>query len=153
MAEPMRALTIKPPWSEAIRYGTKRVENRSWPAPAWAVGQDIAIHAGKSFDRDAMFPRGHMTLAPGDCVLGAIVAVARLTGCHDARDCVGPAWVGDDFMDVLCSPWSVWGEFHWLLAAVRPLPEPVPCRGMLGLWRLPEDVESAAGAQLKANRG
>ncbi len=31
-----------------------------------------------------------------------------------------------------------------------PLAEPVPCRGALGLWRVPDDVESAVRAQLEA---
>lgn len=140
MAEPMRALTIRPPWSHAIAQGSKRVENRSWPAPAWAIGQDIAVHAGKSFDWDATFPAGHMAewAPPEDCTLGAVVAVAELRGCHGPDDCPGT-----------CSPWAVRGQYHWNLWDVRPLATPVPCRGMLGLWRLPEDAESTVRAQLR----
>ena len=32
----------------------------------------------------------------------------------------------------------------------QQLNKPVPCRGSLGLWRLPEDVEAAVRAQLDA---
>ncbi len=37
-------------------------------------------------------------------------------------------------------------------ADVTVLPEPVPCRGALGLWRLTDEVEQAARGQLEAVR-
>jgi hypothetical protein len=37
------------------------------------------------------------------------------------------------------------GRFGLLLADVRPLPRPVPCRGALGLWWIPPDVAAALG--------
>ena len=49
----------------------------------------------------------------------------------------------------MCSDWSAWGQCHWLLDNVRPLPDPVPCKGMLGLWRLPDEVEKAVREQLE----
>lgn len=39
-----------------------------------------------------------------------------------------------------------WGHIY---ADVRPLPEPVPCRGAQGLWNVPDDVEAAVLAQLR----
>jgi hypothetical protein len=48
----------------------------------------------------------------------------------------------------MCTPWSARGQFHIELANVRPLADPVPCKGMLGLWRLPEDVEKLVRTQL-----
>lgn len=42
----MRALTVWQPWASLIAVGAKPYEFRSWPAPAWIVGQRIAIHAG-----------------------------------------------------------------------------------------------------------
>jgi len=76
---------------------------------------------------------------------GAVSALAVVTGCHHATAC--PASGGDDIWP-LCSPWAAYGQWHIELADVRPLPEPVPCRGMLGLWRLPDDVEKAVREQL-----
>lgn len=75
---------------------------------------------------------------------GAVVAVARLAGCHPAGPCV----------NLGCHPW---GEaehngkpaWHIELADVRRLPKPVAARGSLGVpWRLPEDVTAAVQAQL-----
>ena len=43
----MKALTLHQPWASLIAEGPKTVETRSWSAPAWVIGQRIAIHAGK----------------------------------------------------------------------------------------------------------
>lgn len=74
---------------------------------------------------------------PLKLALGAVVGIAKVTGCHswswDAlcgpeREYTSPSSPG------LCSPWVRLGApWHWELADVRPLPEPVPCKGMLGL--------------------
>jgi hypothetical protein len=145
-----RALSIKQPWLHAILHG-KDVENRSWPAPEWVIGQTIALHASKGFDWDAEFPPGRKTLwcPPEDLPLGAVVALAVITGCHLSPDFLGTCGATRP----QCSPWAVADAHHWLLADVRPLPEPVPCKGALGLWRLPEDVEKAVREQLEVRHG
>jgi hypothetical protein len=84
--------------------------------------------------------------------LGAILGTVEVTGCHHALDCGGRdrlpgrslRWHG-------CSPWAQAGQFHITLADPHPLAEPVPARGMLGLWTVPEDIESAVRAQLEAS--
>lgn len=43
--------------------------------------------------------------------------------------------------EALESPWF-FGPFGWKLAEIRPLEAPVPCKGSLGLWRVPAEVES-----------
>jgi hypothetical protein len=40
------------------------------------------------------------------------------------------------------------GRYGWLLANLQVLPEPVPCRGALGLWDVPADVAAAVEAQI-----
>ena len=45
------------------------------------------------------------------------------------------------------SRWFV-GPFGWLLADVRALAAPVPCRGAQGLWAIPPDVETEVLRQL-----
>jgi hypothetical protein len=44
----------------------------------------------------------------------------------------------------LDSPWYIPGEIGWVLRDVRTLPEPVPCRGALSLWK--------TGPRLQSNR-
>jgi hypothetical protein len=96
--------------------------------------------------------------------LGAIVAVAQLVGCISTEEVTSqqlarqPApyqWVIDvrrtflEIPETECafgdySP----GRYAWLLEDVRQLPTPVPCRGALGLWQVPPDVEAMVRQQL-----
>jgi hypothetical protein len=144
----MKALTIKQPWCAAIVYGTKRVENRSWTVPPAMIGATVALHAGKSVDVGARAPAGEdMPVEDWPLAFGAVIGTARIAGCHPVYKICNPTGVPA----TVCTPWSIWGQAHWLLADVRPLAEPVPCKGALGLWNLPEDVEAAATAQLEAS--
>ncbi|MGW9299657.1 ASCH domain-containing protein [Streptomyces cyaneofuscatus] len=131
----MRALTIRQPWADAIAHGTKRTENRSWPAPAKHIGTRILIHAAAAEDRK---PRPSRDV-PRDLTGGfgiwpdtrsAIIAVATLVGCHFDTGC--------------CTPWGMDGYFHWELTDVTALPEPLPAKGALGFWTPHEDIVNAA---------
>lgn len=95
---------------------------------------------------------------------GAIVAVARLVDCrpivggyeHDHLDepmdyRIG--YVRDGRIVALTEQERAFGDytpgrFAWLLADVRPLRVPVPCRGAQGLWAVPAGVRAAIEAQL-----
>jgi hypothetical protein len=153
----MRALTVRPPWSHFIARCGKTVENRGYPTRYRGL---LAIHAGaysrwdasaefspvarKAWHDWAYIPARGTTCpltraATRDARLidfGAVVAVAELDGCHG--DCYST-----------CSPWAAAGQYHWNLFDTRPLARPVSCRGMLGLWRLPEDVEKLVREQLE----
>ena len=166
MAGEMRALTVKAPWSWAIAHGGKDVENRTWQPPCW-LGP-LAIHAGarSGWDRDGEYspvvrrawntwartrsdaaeliggPTRNSHLIP----FGAIVAVAEVNTCHYDGSCyLFPAF---DDESGRCSAWAAGGQWHWHLANVRPLADPVPCKGALGLWHLSDEVEKAVRAQL-----
>jgi hypothetical protein len=160
MASDFRALSIQQPWASAIAYGPKRVENRTWSAPPWIIGQTIALHASKGPDWDApekaWIAAGLVPYRYGDprkawtasLVLGAVVALAEVTGCHHSEECMLPASALPACGRTGCSPWAARRQFHITLDRVRPLREPVPCRGALGLWRLPVDIELAVREQL-----
>lgn len=147
-AEPMRALSIRQPWAWAICHG-KDVENRSRGTRHRGL---LAICSSKSapYRSDLEDPRivdliAAIRLDDPPSAQGAVIAVADLAGCHHANECLRgrPGQRAE-----MCSPWAHASAFHWQLANVRPLPEPVPCKGMLGLWRLPEDAEKAVRAQV-----
>lgn len=93
---------------------------------------------------------------------GAIIGVADLVDVHTPEDCwakdfqyVRDLWEGDrDRFNALpdsgaggvagkarlCSPWAQHNEgYHLVLADPRPC-EPIPCRGALGLWTVPDDI-------------
>lgn len=153
----MKSLTVKQPWAFAIAHLGKQIENREW-SRSWR-GQ-IAIHAGKGWDtRSAESPvlskawdRFVADLPPGNChhgplrreslwKSGTVIAVATL-----ADICT----VQGGYTDCQCGPWAVPFQCHWHLTDVRPLSEPVPAKGALGLWTLPDEVEAAVLAQLGA---
>lgn len=176
----MKALTVRQPWAGCIAHLDKRVENRARRLPGKYVDATVAIHSAAEVDKTEVLsiPAGtkfpslfannaewdawrfwHLGRKPRDTAnwppklaLGAVVAVARLAGCHhwDWDNLCGPECRDSSpSTPGLCSPWVHLGvPWHWQLADVRPLPEPVPCKGMLGLWRLPEDVERAVTGQL-----
>ena len=169
MAGEIRALTVRQPWVWAIAEQGKTIENRTWQTAYRGL---LAIHAGARFDDDATMPvdRAERRLralvakirlahgSPPDTAnlrLSRIIAVADLTGIHHASECRLPDRSPIPTLGDLaggrpgCSPWAIPGEYHWELGCVRPLPDPVPCKGRLGLWRLPEDVEKAVRAQLE----
>jgi hypothetical protein len=149
----MKALSVRQPWLAMITHGQKRVENRS--RRSWHRGP-IALHASgpDRWDRDGQesdvvaaewrrlgWPGAPDRKSP-NIVYGAVLAVADLLDvCEGSTFDLGP-------LRCDCGPWAARGQYHWKLANVRPLAEPVPCRGALGLWTLPEDVEAAVVAQL-----
>ncbi|MFG2001747.1 hypothetical protein ACGFNU_21610 [Spirillospora sp. NPDC048911] len=150
----LKALSVKQPWALAICHG-KDVENRTWETKYRGF---IAIHASKAFDDVSLavldWIEATARLAPGQLHKedhrGAVVAVAEIVGCHlaCADDQIIPG-----APPILCSPWALEGQWHWELDNVCPLPEPVPCRGALGLWRLPDEVVAAIPAQLARKAG
>lgn len=119
----VRGLTVWQPWATCIALGTKRIENRSW---ATAYRGLLLIHAGKSLDLRADQVALTRPFLRRPLPFGAILAVARLIGCH--RD------------DGWCSLWAQPGGWHWQLTDVIPLSKPIPYPGERGLWIPPAEL-------------
>lgn len=161
----MKALSVRQPWAWAIGYGQKTIENRSW---ATAYRGPLAIHAGARWDEDGAYdkrvlralhafgdrfdpplrverlgPKTVRLLRDQQLTPGAIVAVVDVVGicfvCSTAEQC-------------RCGEWAAEGQDHWRFANPRPLAQPVPCRGRLGLWELPADVEAGVLAQVASQQ-
>lgn len=152
----MRAVTVQMPWAWALAYNHKPVENRGRVDP-WrsAVGEVLGIHAGKTWDDDALydpricralidaFPtlRETTSLATYRAILqstvlpqlheldGKLLSARRLRGLHDhtASDC-------------RCGGWAESGQFHLVFGLATTFFEPTPLRGYQGLWTLPLDL-------------
>lgn len=144
------ALTIWPEWAWAICHAGKRTENRVWFPPRHLIGKRFCIHAGKhvggrpSEEAHAdglcgvamMARRAGMPLTRGwddGIVTSAIVAVVTLAGADkDERN-----------------GWDVPDVFHWRLADVIVLPEPVPHKGAQGLWPVSPSAWALVARQLE----
>jgi hypothetical protein len=143
----VKAVTVKQPWAWAISTGKKTVENRS--RNTTHRGR-VAIHAGLSWSQRGAGDERIIELAatygriPALAILGgyvpfgAIIATAEIVDAHPEAGC--------------CRPWGesaydgkpVW---HWVLESISALDVPVPCRGMLGLWAVPDDIAAAIGGE------
>ncbi len=134
----VRALTLWQPMAWAISDFTKRIENRPWKP--WAGVTHIAIHAGAKYHR-AHAEQIHEAFGvevPRELPHGALVAVARLVGYIHVDD--GPMLT--QLAGLETDPWFS-GPYGWVLADVTKLPEPIACKGALGLWKLPPKILTA----------
>jgi hypothetical protein len=147
----VKALTLWPEWIPAILHYGKRVENRPWH-PGYALS-NLALHsgmrvAGGGNARDAFNEVAHVaTLATLDVVRPSDIENRVVTGAIVALvDVVGYRQDADD-LDEGQRPWF-FGPWGWVLENLRPLVEPVPCRGHQGLWPVPRDIEAEAMRRL-----
>ena len=129
----IKVLSIRQPWAWLICSGFKNIENRSWRTN---YRGRLYIHAGKSFDWDALdwleqFWEYHTLVCRHFGILrdwritmhkdefGAIVGYADLTDCiQNSR-----------------SIWAQRGLFHWELHYPNHL-APVPLKGQLGIFEV-----------------
>ena len=162
----MRAITVRQPWGTAIIRAGKDIENRSRNI-AGSYRGPVAIHAGLRdlpIDDGARDFIGAMTgripLITHPKHLGAVVGVVDLVGVHRCQLGRGVSHVGlpvcfDDETPTgrLCSAWAEYptrdGRYHLVLANPRSLPKPIPCRGRLGLWTLPDDIAAQVEEALR----
>lgn len=145
----MRAITVRQPWAWAIIHGSKDVENRSRNI-AGSYRGPVAIHAGLAItpwsDWSDEMLRAHRSADPA-YILGHVIGIVDLVGVHvgsisqTTTHRGGPVCFDDTTpIGQPCSPWAMPHHHHLVLANPRPLPEPIPYRGALGLWTLPDDV-------------
>lgn len=130
----MRALTLIRPMSAAIVHGTKRVENRPKPLPKWMRDNRVlvAVHAGAGWDRDYELACERID-GPG--FYGERFADTGIVG---AMILTGRAWVGRPEDQYNAGPWYS-GPHGYEIEWAAALPEPIPCRGMLGFWTINDE--------------
>lgn len=127
-----RALSIQQPWADAILHGTKRVENRTWRrAPNAELGW-VWVHAPAGHDKagELWMREQGLHMPPVDVPRSALIGLAYIhtinNGALDASD-----------------PWA-FGPWCWCIGEVIALDEPVPCKGALGLWTVPDAALATA---------
>lgn len=132
----MRCLTLTQPWSTLVSSGYKRIETRSWSSPHRG---ELAIHAAKHFPEEARLlclrePFRTTLAALGitswrQLPTGVVLATCTLTNCKPTEE-MAPLLDAREraFGDYTAGRWA------WLLAVIRPLPEPIEAKGSLGVW-------------------
>lgn len=154
----MKAITVWPEWACAIAHLGKDVENRGWSPPSWLVGARIAIHAGRHIGGrpGAVATEEGLTSVVRMAPRGAIGSILTMPPRFFRPDMSGIAIATSAIVatarlaDVVTdspSPWAVPDAYHWVLADLRTLREPVACRGAQGLWDVPDDVLAKVLAQ------
>jgi hypothetical protein len=117
----IKALSIKQPYPHHIFHDGKDVENRDWPTKGRGW---FIVHAGVS--------KTELADSQMDLPRGGVVGMARIVDCVTAID----------------SPWF-FGKFGFVLRDAFPLPL-IPCRGQLGFFTLPPEVNEQIAAAIRA---
>jgi hypothetical protein len=117
----VKALSIRQPWAHRILFEGKDIENRTWPTRYRGL---VLIHAGKGVDADDREDVTH------SMPRGGIVGAAEIVDCVTRSE----------------SPWFC-GRYGFVLANARPLPF-LECKGALGFFDVPPEVEEAARVAL-----
>jgi activating signal cointegrator 1 len=151
----MKCLTVTQPWATLTAIGAKQIETRSWSVP---YRGPLAIHAAKAFPKTAkgicmervfgetLFSTGYLNGVyewikplPLGCVIATcdLIAVDQFGPWVDERKPM--MWRKGKYFYELTDQERAFGDFFvgrygWFLANVKPLPEPIPAKGMLGLW-------------------
>lgn len=138
--ERMKAITIKQPWATLIALGLKEFETRSW---ATKYRGSIAIHAGKSIDKEAYENFSNDLKAVGienikQLPIGSVIATASLVECHKVIKEYpeqNTAEVAAFYIDGKEYDYGFYepGRYAWQLSNVQAI-GPVPAKGQLSLW-------------------
>lgn len=144
----MKAITICQPYPYLICLPEtdprhKRVENRTWETK---YRGPLAIHAGKGrdwlqLDEDPAIDAFYK-IPVAEMVFGAAVAICNLV------DCLNIATIRAGYHETKY-PWlgshiHASGTWCLILQDVRPLPKPVPWKGALGLFEIPDSALEVA---------
>ncbi len=173
----MKGLSLTQPYATLSAIGAKKIETRSWPTkfrgqfalhaakgfPGWA--KELVL--SNPWFANALHAYGHV--AP--CLpTGSILAVAELVMClptngsyfhFEATDitlekgemvsshsqAINYQRPAEDTPEFHFGDYSE-NRFMFFMANVRMLPEPIPCKGALGFWEVPEDIATVISKQI-----
>lgn len=128
----MKALTLTQPWAQLVMDRRKVFETRSWRT---SYSGPLAIHAAKGWTADDRQFARELGYDPATLALGAVLGTVNLVRCQDTEDLVLYLGTKGDrgLFELMAGDYSA-GRYAWRLSGVVAFPEPIPARGMLGLW-------------------
>ncbi len=126
----MKAITVLQPWATLLITGASRYAVRSWQT---SYRGPLLIHAGRRLVTHGPYRAALQTCAfldrmPRGCILG----FAELTDCLPVEAVAEPG-LGDT------RP----GAWAWRLERPTRLARPLPLRGVLGVYEVPDDFLEA----------
>jgi hypothetical protein len=127
----MKALTVRQPWASLIISGGKDIENRDWYT---GFRGRVAIHSSSKLTMADLedcheflvHSIPHLSLERfkrASLPLGSILGTVEITGCVRQSE----------------SPWF-FGKYGFVLRNPQPLAKPIPIKGHLGFWDVPDDL-------------
>lgn len=134
----MKALSVRAPWWWFILHGGKDIENRDW---ATGFRGTVYLHAGNWFKREEVYYDWQSVMGthpelrvPSGLTLGDLrIGCGCIVGKVDVVGCVSQS----------SSPWF-FGSFGFVLANPVAFERPIPFKGALGFFEVPEGVEVGA---------
>ena len=136
------AFTCTGPYTILILAGIKRVENRS-VLPLPSEGR-VAISCSKSFCKEEygrFIAWASVNLQPED--------FEKLPSWREVEDWPGKIVGVCDYKARERNGNELWDEgyrYWWDLSDVVRLPEPIPCRGNVGMWQMPPELADKVSA-------
>ena len=138
----MRAVSLTQPWATLVAIGAKKLETRSWSTH---YRGPLLIHAAKGFPGRAraacytdpfaaVLERAGYTHA-SSLPTGALIGIVTLVGCVSTTK----ALEGIDATEHAFGDYGP-GRFAWQLTEAVQLVQPIPCKGALGLWKVPDEI-------------
>lgn len=140
----MKCLSVRQPWAWALLHAGKDVENRTWaPSPKQLKpGERLAIHASKTFD-----VAGLRWICANHEALGLKLEDIPIDPKAYAVGCVvgSVEFVGDICIELYATApnagrWA-FGPRCWLVKNPVALAEPVPMKGKLMLFEVPDVLD------------
>lgn len=114
----MKALSIRQPWAWAIMAGHKPLENRSWDTKERGM---FLVHAAQRIDKEGIeFLKAQGVDVPANLPTGCLLGTVELVDTVTAHP----------------SPYF-FGPVGFVLQEPRPFAEPVPYKGRLGFFSVP----------------
>jgi len=143
----MKALSVRAPWWWAILHLGKDIENRDWYTHFRGT---IWLHAGKWFSEDGIEDEWFWSVMPmwkqaNPAALDVPAPALNLEVIRRGGGCI----VGKiDIVDCRMNSSSPWfrGKWGFMLANPVALATPIPFKGALGFFEVPDGIEDFKSA-------
>lgn len=124
----MKCISIRQPWAQLIIDGHKNIENRKWKTN---FRGRILVHASLTIDQIAVKENlNYLSRSPfftTGCILGSIEIIGIITET------------------TLSDKYRLWfeGPFGWVLENPVRFIKPIPYKGQLSIFEVPENINYA----------